>query len=115
MSRCPDRQAAIKAGRTTYVTGKRCKNGHLSPRRVVNCRCLACIKIARKTWQSEIRYAKSPKGKERDRRYNATPKGQERWRQYNSSPKGHERVRTRHELVRVRRAKARRAKALTQN
>ena len=106
------RLAARRAGSPYYFTGKPCKHGHVSKRRVSNCGCAECIRINKKNWPSAKNCNKSPKGRERNRRYDATPKGQNRWRTYNRSPKGQERIRTCKEASKRQRREAR---ALRQN
>jgi len=43
--RSPARQLAVSLGLTEYSTGKVCKNGHISPRRVDGHTCIACDEI----------------------------------------------------------------------
>jgi hypothetical protein len=40
-----ERWAALMAGEETYVSGKPCKRGHVSPRRSKNMHCIECEKI----------------------------------------------------------------------
>jgi hypothetical protein len=42
---CRTRLSAIKKGRSLYMTMKPCSRGHLSPRYVVNGRCVECDKF----------------------------------------------------------------------
>ena len=44
------RKAAKKAGLPFYFTGKPCKHGHLSPRKVVNWTCHKCAKKSNMVW-----------------------------------------------------------------
>lgn len=54
---CKERQDAILQRRTTYYTGKPCKRGHLSERRVSNKICLQCAReIYRITDRDNYRY-----------------------------------------------------------
>lgn len=54
------RQEALSLGFRKYFTGKICKNGHLSERRVYNSACIQCCKIATKQWHlREPEYARA--------------------------------------------------------
>ena len=53
-----NRQDADAAGHSHYFTGKPCNHGHISPKRIINNRCLKCENIAYKA-----RYIPKPRRK----------------------------------------------------
>lgn len=55
------RAEAQAQGLAHYYTGKRCRNGHLKPRRISDQRCLGCNAAATRRWLS------NPDNRQRDR------------------------------------------------
>lgn len=45
----PEREIARQTGARTYVTGRPCKHGHLSPRNTVDASCVECRRVDRDT------------------------------------------------------------------
>ncbi|MCW8279891.1 hypothetical protein K7A42_03260 [Agrobacterium sp. InxBP2] len=47
------RSEAVEAGETHYFTGIPCANGHVSPRRVLGCKCLECARETSRIWHAK--------------------------------------------------------------
>jgi hypothetical protein len=100
------RGQARERGLSYYFTGKPCKHGHVSKRRVVNCSCYSCWAIASdiyrkanpekvRTWEanrdpvkraiSEARYLGSEKSQNTKRAYQSTASYKASVREYHST------------------------------
>jgi len=64
-----NRQEAIKAGATTYFTGKPCKHGHIAERYVANFTCVKCFSIRALAYQRRWRTEKPEKQREYAAKY----------------------------------------------
>lgn len=59
----PARTAAIAAGSPTYITGRPCRHGHLSPRFVSNGCCVECMRTRHKIETAKKREARQEREK----------------------------------------------------
>lgn len=53
---CKELNLAREKGLKRYFTGKPCRNGHISERKVANKTCVTCSAIARSVWSEKNRH-----------------------------------------------------------